>query len=62
MYQAAKRRPVVRQEVFGVNDEDILELIEGRRSIGSFVNKELPRIDSSKMEVNWLRKLMRKWR
>jgi len=60
LYQAAKRRPVVRQEVFGVNDEDILELIEGRRSIGSFVNKELPRIDSSKMEVNWLRKLMRK--
>jgi hypothetical protein len=59
LYRAAKRRPVVHQEVFSMNDEDILELIQSRRSIGSFLNKEVPRIDSSNMEVNWLCKLMR---
>ncbi|RIE15638.1 hypothetical protein SMC1_09760 [Candidatus Cryosericum septentrionale] len=59
MYRAALFRPVVHQEVFGMNDGDILELIESRRSIGSFLNREVPRIDSSNMEVNWLRQLMR---
>jgi hypothetical protein len=52
LYRAAKRRPVVHQEVFGMNDADILELTESRRSVGSFLNKEVPRIDSSNMEVN----------
>ena len=42
-----------------MNDEDILELIESRRSIGSSLNKEVPRIDSYNMEVNWLSQLMR---
>jgi hypothetical protein len=59
LYRAALCRPVVHQEVFGMNDGDILELIESRRSIGSFLNKEVPHIDSSNMEVNWLRQLMR---
>jgi hypothetical protein len=59
LYRAAKRRPVVHQEMFSSNDADILKLIESRRSIGSLLNKEVPRIDSSNMEVNWLRKLMR---
>ena len=62
LYRAALCRPVVHQEVFGMNDGDILELIESRRSIGSFLHKEVPRIDSSKMYVKWLRKLMRKRR
>jgi len=42
LYRTAKRRPVVHQEVFGMNDGDILELIKSRRSIRSFLNKEVP--------------------